>query len=224
MGCRALCVAGDIAEKSAVDELAKTAVSEMGQVDLLFNNAGVLYLGETRQMELADWEWIVEVNLWGPVRLTHALLPHMIERRTGHIVSTASIAGLVGTPGLAAYSLTKSALVGFSEALRVEVERYGVAVSVVCPGPIKTNLNDNGRFGSPGAKTGTSEGLLTRTAYSAQKTARRIVRGIRQGKGHIVITPMAHAMWSIKRLSPELGYQVNRLLWRWLGKNMGISG
>ncbi len=223
LGREALCVAGDIAEKSAVDELAKTAVSEMGHIDLLLNNAGVLFLGETRQMELADWEWIVGVNLWGPIRLTHALLPHMIERRAGHIVNTASIAGLVGTPGLAAYSLTKSALVGFSEALRVEVKRYGVDVSVVCPGPIQSNLNDHGRYGSAGAKTGLSEGLLTRTAYPAPKAARAIVRGIRKGKGHIVITPAAHAMWGIKRFSPELGYQVNRLLWCWLGKDISIS-
>ena len=219
LGRRALCVAGDISSKSDVAHLAEKAVKEMGRIDLLMNNAGVMFLGEARQMTLDTWEWIIGINIWGPIRLTHALLPHMVERKTGHIVTTASIAGLVGTPGLAAYSLTKFAMVGFSEALRVELKPHGIGVSVVCPGPVQTNLNDHSRFGTEEAKKTSSEGMIGRVAYSAGRSAREIVRGIEKDKGHILITPTAHAMWSLKRFSPELGYQASRLLWSLLGKN-----
>lgn len=220
LGRKALCVAGDISKESDVSDLAARALEGMGQVDLLMNNAGVMFLGESQQMTLETWEWIVGINLWGPIRLTHALLPHMIERRSGHIVTTASIAGLVGTPGLAAYSATKFAMVGFSEALRVELKPHGIDVSVVCPGPVQTNLNDHSRFGSADASKANSGGIIGRTAYSGARAARQIVRGIERAKGHIVITPSAHVMWSLKRFSPELGYRVNRFLWGAFSKYM----
>ncbi|MEW6777265.1 MAG: SDR family oxidoreductase [Bdellovibrionota bacterium] len=220
---KSLCVAGDISKKADVTRLAKTAIAKMGHVDVLLNNAGIMYLGEARQMTLANWEKIIGINLWGPVRLTHALLPHMIGRKKGHIVTTASVAGLMGTPGLAAYSLTKFAMVGFSEALRVELEPHGIQVSVVCPGPVKTNLNEHSEFGNKDSKAGLSESFLMSTAYSSEKTAREIVRGILKNKGHILITPTTHALWGLKRLSPELGYQFNRLLWKSIAKNIGVT-
>ena len=223
LGRRVLGVPVDLSKKDEVEQLARVAIREMKQVDLLFNNAGVLYMGEARQMDLETWEWIIGVNVWGPIRLTHALLPHMIERGSGHIVTTASIAGLVGTPGVAAYSLTKFAMVGVSEALRVELKPHGIDVSVVCPGPVKTSLSDTGRFGNEDAQKTSSEGILNQMAYSAERVAREIVRGVRKGKGQIVITPTAHAMWNLKRFSPELSFQINRLLWNIVGKNVGAK-
>lgn len=150
MGRKALPIQTDVSKKEDLDNLARRAVTEMGQVDILYNNAGVGAGGAMLDMPLADWEWQVDINYWGPVRLTHNLLPHFVERRRGHIVTTASMAGIIGVAGLAAYSSTKFAMVGFSEALRAEVADYGVDVSVVCPGYVKTNIVKVARYRGEG--------------------------------------------------------------------------
>src|SRR5262245_26251126 len=149
-GAQAEIAPADVARAEDVARLAKAALGAFGRVDLLFNNAGVAVAGPVHETKLDDWEWIVGVNLWGPIRLTHALLPQMIARGSGHVVNTASLAGLVGAPGMAAYSLTKFGLVGFSESLRLEVSGRGVDVTVVCPGYVRTDLVNATRYRSVG--------------------------------------------------------------------------
>lgn len=201
-GDRVLSITADLSKKSEVNRVARDAVMEMGQVDLLYNNAGVALAGRVQEMKLADWEWVTDINYWGPIRLTHALLPHMIERRTGHIVTTASVAGLLGWPGLTPYSATKFAMVGFSEALRGELDRYGIEVSVVCPGLIRTNIIEMAEC--RGLNKGRLYDSVKYKGLSAEKAARVIVDGIRKGQGYILVAPEAKPLWAIKRLSPAL--------------------
>src|SRR5439155_4804864 len=109
-----------------------------GYVDLVMNNAGVHRSGPLIGHSLDDWRAVVDCNLWGVVHGVHFFLPHMLERRTGYFVNVASLAGLSGIAGLAAYSTSKFAVVGLSEALRAEVGQHGIGVTAVCPGFIDT--------------------------------------------------------------------------------------
>src|SRR5688572_22607934 len=135
-GARA--VALDVADAAAFDALAADTVKRHGAIDYLFNNAGLAVGGDMRDIALADWKRIIDVNLIGVLNGVRAAYPYMTERRSGHIVNTASIAGLVPFPPLTPYCMTKYAVVGLSTALRAEAAALGVRVSVVCPGFIQS--------------------------------------------------------------------------------------
>ena len=125
-GARAITRHVDVADKTQVDAFAASVLSARGQVDILFNNAGVGVAGALVDTDIADYEWIFSVNYWGVLYGIKAFLPHMIGRRYGHVVNTASAAGLCALPNMSAYCSTKFAVVGLSETLRAEVRRYGI--------------------------------------------------------------------------------------------------
>lgn len=214
IGAETFAIQADLAKKPDVARLARQSVKQAGRVDVLFNNAGVMWLGPVKEMKIADWEWIVNINLWGPVRLTQALLPHFLERKSGHIVTTASMAGMVGVPGLAAYSLTKFAMVGYSDALRAELANEGIDVSVICPNIVETGITETGHYASAKTEQTAKRGMAGNLPYPAGKAAKVIVRAIKQNKAIITVAPGSSTMWALKRLSPEVMNRVNRLLWR----------
>ena len=122
-------------------------MQQSGRIDYLFNNAGIGVGGEVDSYTLDDWNDVFDVNLRGVVHGIQAVYPIMIQQHSGHIVNTASMAGLVATPGPASYTATKHAVVAISKALRVEAERHGVQVSVLCPGAIRTPILTGGKYG-----------------------------------------------------------------------------
>jgi NAD(P)-dependent dehydrogenase (short-subunit alcohol dehydrogenase family) len=135
--------ATDVSDAASVQALADTVMSRFGRVDLLCNNAGVGGGGDVADLALADWEWVLGVNLWGVVHGVHSFLPHLLANPAGgHIVNTASMAGLVAFAGAAPYCASKFAVVGLSESLQQELAKAGadVGVSVLCPGFVKTNI------------------------------------------------------------------------------------
>ena len=123
------------------------AVQQSGRIDYLFNNAGIGVAGEVDSYALDDWNDVFDVNLRGVVHGIQAVYPIMIRQGSGHIVNTASMAGLVAGPGEASYTASKHAVVALSKALRVEAERHGVQVSVLCPGVIRTPILAGGEYG-----------------------------------------------------------------------------
>ena len=135
----------DMADRDDVAAAGRTILNA-GEVDILVNNAGVAVVAPFVRTSEEDWEWLLGVNVRGPLRLTQALLPSMIARKTGHIVVVSSLAGLVGAPGMVAYTTSKFALTGFAEALRMETKELGISVSVICPGYVRTNLHHATRF------------------------------------------------------------------------------
>jgi NAD(P)-dependent dehydrogenase (short-subunit alcohol dehydrogenase family) len=146
LGRRALTVRCDVTSDADVEGLADRVLSELGTVDLLVNNAGVVLRGAIEQISLDDWRWQLETNVLGVVRGIRAFLPHMIERRSGYIVNTGSVAGLLALTGEGApYVASKFAVVGLSEALALYARPFGIGVSVLCPGGVRTNLNETGR-------------------------------------------------------------------------------
>lgn len=147
MGGRVLTVRCDVAFDDQVEHLRDEALEEMGRVDIVMNNAGVVALGPPERMTMEDWDWILQVNVYGVIRGVRAFLPHMLERGSGHIVNTASLAGLFAYAwDSVPYITGKFAVAGFTEALALYAKPLGVGVSLVCPGLVDTNLGETARF------------------------------------------------------------------------------
>ncbi|HMK62080.1 MAG TPA: SDR family NAD(P)-dependent oxidoreductase [Acidimicrobiales bacterium] len=130
----------DLADDAAVDRLAADAVQELGGIDILVNNAGIPKRRHVTRLDAATVEAVMRINYLSPVRLTLALLPHMLERRSGHVVSVSSVAAPLSSPGEAAYDASKAALAVFNEAMAVDLWDSGIKVTVVYPGVVDTEL------------------------------------------------------------------------------------
>ena len=136
----ALALTLDVTYKDHVAAGVQDALETFGQIDILVNNAGYGLSGAAEEASDEEIEQVVATNVFGLVDVTRAILPHMRERRSGHILMLSSIAGLVGTQGLAYYNLTKFAVEGFSEALAQETKHLGIRVSIIEPGPFRTDF------------------------------------------------------------------------------------
>jgi NAD(P)-dependent dehydrogenase (short-subunit alcohol dehydrogenase family) len=130
----------DVRDRGGFRLAIDVVIRENGAIDYLFNNAGIAVLGEARDVTDQDWDDVLDVDLRGVINGIQAAYPHMIARRRGHIVNVASIGGLVPTPFAVGYTAAKFGVVGLSRALRLEAERYGVKVSVVCPAAVDTAM------------------------------------------------------------------------------------
>lgn len=145
-GRRFLAVAGSVGDTSAVNALAERAEAEFGGVDILVNNAGVALGGTFEQVSESDFEWLFEINFWGVVRMTRAFLPLLRASEDARLVNVSSLYGLVSPAGQTAYSASKFAVRGFSNALRQELQGTRIAVTVVHPGGVATAIARNARL------------------------------------------------------------------------------
>ena len=134
----------DVRDAAAVAALVRSTYDSHGRLDLMVNNAGIAIGGEACELLLAHWDRAIDVNLRGVVHGVQAVYPLMVRQRSGHIVNTASLAGLLPAPGATAYAMTKHAVVGLSLSLRGEAAAYGVRVTAVCPGVVETPILDKG--------------------------------------------------------------------------------
>ena len=146
LGRRVLAMRCDVSRDEDVASLAERAEAELGPVGVVMNNAGVVLRGALEQVGIADWQWCFGINVFGVVRGVNAFLPRMIERRHGYIVNTGSVAGMVALTGEGApYIASKFAVVGLTEALALYCKPFGIGVSLLCPGGVRTNLAETGR-------------------------------------------------------------------------------
>lgn len=143
LGASAESVVCDVTDPGQVESMADTVESALGPVDIACDNAGVAIYGPLVDMSLADWRFVMDVNFWGVVHGVRTFAPRLVARRSGHILNTASMAGLIGMAGLGIYNASKFAVVGLSEALAREVAPFGVGVSVLCPMMVETQINVN---------------------------------------------------------------------------------
>ena len=146
---RALTLALDVTDQSSVDTAVDTAIRRFGRVDVVVNNAGYGFAGAIEEATEAEYMPVFETNVFGLIRVTRAFLPHLRTQRSGHIVNISSMAGLVGFAGWGYYNATKFAVNGFSEALALELEPLGIHVTVIEPGPFRTDFL--GRSGAEAA-------------------------------------------------------------------------
>jgi NADP-dependent 3-hydroxy acid dehydrogenase YdfG len=139
-GGRALAVRTDVTDEASARALIETARSELGRVDVLVNNAGVMLLGPVQGADTSEWRQMIEVNLLGLLYCTHAAIPVMQEGGSGHIVNVSSVAGRIAALGSAVYNMTKWGVGGFSEGLRQEVLHSNIRVTIIEPGFVDTEL------------------------------------------------------------------------------------
>lgn len=203
LGAEAWTSVTDVSKKDQVEVMARSVLDEFGRLDVLVNNAGVFIWGDFVDTTTEDWEWITGVNLWGPINTLQAFLPSMIERRSGHVVNVASGGGLVTIPALAAYSTTKFAVVGLSEALRQEVADKNIIVTVICPGSTRTPII--GHIRVRGLDGTSLERVFPRiNRFSASKTGELIVKAVKRDKPLVVTTITMKLMVCVNRISPAL--------------------
>lgn len=147
LSSRATVVPLDVRDGDAVERMFADVQRSSGRIDYVFNNAGTGVMGETELLEKRDWDLTIDINVGGVVNVVRAAYPRLIAQGYGHLVNTASMAGLVGSPFLSAYVATKHFVVGLSKSMRIEAARHGVRVSALCPGAVKTPLLTGGTIG-----------------------------------------------------------------------------
>ncbi|MCL6460496.1 MAG: 3-ketoacyl-ACP reductase [Flavobacterium micromati] len=139
-GVKALTVIADVADINSVNTAFEKAFSEFKTIDILINNAGIAAFGKFLELEPKDWENIIQVNLMGTYYVTRAILPNMIERKTGDIINISSTAGLNGNALTSAYSASKFAVLGLTDSLMQEVRKYNIRVTALTPSTVATDM------------------------------------------------------------------------------------
>jgi NAD(P)-dependent dehydrogenase (short-subunit alcohol dehydrogenase family) len=201
----------DVRDATAVQAMVDETVAAHGRLDLIFNNAGIGVGGDVTELTIAHWDRIIDVNLRGVVNGVQAAYPVMARQRRGHIVNTASVAGLIPAPYLTPYVMTKHAVVGLSLALRGEAKEYGVGVTVVCPGWTDTPILDSTGPDDLPKPTMSQQGGVREMAqkmgplYSPHALAQDVLRGIERNHAMVVAPRQARMMWRMYRLTP-LGF------------------
>lgn len=215
----------DVANRDEVGAWAAKASAHFGQVHLVFNNAGVAQSGSVTANSYADYEWVLNINLWGVIHGTKAFLPYLINAGEGHIVNTSSVFGLQAQPAVSAYNTSKFAVRGFTESLRQELDLLDNRVSATCvhPGGIRTDIMHASRVGggmeelfgqSRGQVINLFDSLLLTSADHAAKV---ILNGVRRDARRVLIGADARLIDVEQRLLPARYQRVNTSLITALG-------
>lgn len=207
-GPNATAVQLDIRDAAAFQARIAEVVAQHGRLDYLFNNAGIGIAGEAYEIPPQAWDRIIDINIRGTLNGVAAAYPLMVNQGGGHIVNTASLAGLGPAPLLAPYSMTKHAIVGLSHSLRIEAAAYGVRVSVLCPSSVETPMLDaRPPADLPMPWAPDIRRFLTRLAgppYPVDKFAAEALAAVERNAATIVIPGRARLVWLLGRLSPGL--------------------
>jgi len=204
----------NVAERESMRAWAAEVHAAVDAVDILMNYAGVGLGGGALHTTLEDWDWIVGINLFGVIHGCHFFVPRMVARgRGGHVVNVASAAAFVATEALAAYSTTKFAVLGLSEALRAELAPHGIGVTAVCPGMINTAITATIPLRGPDATPEVRQRIVElyrRRNYGPQRVAENVLRAVQRNRAVAPIAIEAWAMYYLKRLAPRLVAWLNR--------------
>ena len=200
----------DVTNYPAMEQLVDSTFQRTGRLDYFFNNAGISIIGSgVIDYSIEDWNYIVDVNIKGVINGIQAVYKIFVNQGFGHIVNTASISGLIPSPGLVPYSTTKHAVVGLSKSLRAESAHLGVKVSVLCPGFIQTPLLDGGMFGriviSPEAMKTKRRKIENFKPMPPNIYAEKAVNAVAKNKAIIIESSWMKWLWRINRFFPSLG-------------------
>jgi NAD(P)-dependent dehydrogenase (short-subunit alcohol dehydrogenase family) len=225
-GGKAKAVKIDVTNFPVMEWLVQETVARTGRLDFIFNNAGIAIGGPINRLGIEDWDQIVGVNLRGVINGIQATYPIMMKQGFGHIINTASMAGLVVGPGNVAYTTTKYAVVGLSKSLRAEAAQMGIRVSVLCPGVIRTPiLEGGGKYGKMLVDIPPEE--LRRMwerlrPMSPNLFAKKVLKSVAKNKAIIVVPSWWKLFWWINRLSPSLGILLAQKRFQYWQKKLGI--
>ena len=191
-GRRGLAVKTDVSHLADVQALADRAFAELGAVHVVCNNAGVALWGGLESVSHQDWEWAMGVNLWGVIHGVEAFVPRMVaQKQPGHVVNTASMAGLIASQGLGVYNTTKYAVVGLSETLQKDLRGHDIGVSVLCPMGVNTRIRQSERNrpatlrNATAAREGTAVELIGRY-LPPEHVAERVLRAIYANRLYVI--------------------------------------
>lgn len=213
----------DVADAEATQRLADHVLAEHGVPDLVVANAGVGVAGTFLDTSVADWQRVLDVNLWGVINTLRSFVPPLVERREGgHVVVTASAAGFLPTPSLPAYSTTKAAVLMLAQCLAGELDGAGIGVSAICPGFVHTNIAAATRFAGSSAeeererRVRTTE-LYRRRGFGPEKVAAEVLAAVRDNRVVVPVTPEAKVGSVLNRVSPG----ATRAILRWVDEQAG---
>lgn len=226
-GGKAKAVKVDVADFSAVERLVRETIERTGRLDYLFNNAGIGIGGTVSDYGIQDWNRILDVNLRGVIHGVQAAYKVMTAQGFGHIVNTASMAGLMPSPGMASYSMTKHAVVGLSKALRAEAAGLGIRVTVLCPGVIQTAiLEGGGKYGK----------MLVDIPPEVQKSmwekykpmpadlfAEKALAAVAKNEPIVIIPSWWKMIWRLHRFFPFFGLSLAQKQYQDMQKQMGLA-
>lgn len=185
----------DVSDRNAVEALADFAYSEFGAVHVLCNNAGVVHRAPVWEATIESWEWVLGVDLWGPIYGVHAFVPRMIASgEPGHVVNTASTAGLLTFPSIASYDVAKQGVVALSEVLLADAmaAKLPIRASVLCPGVVRTKIGQSERNRPDGVKGeafGTQNLTSATEAIDPEEVAEQVLKAIVDGTFWIITHP-----------------------------------
>jgi NAD(P)-dependent dehydrogenase (short-subunit alcohol dehydrogenase family) len=218
-GGRVMTFRCDVSDQAQVDSMVRQVLDIWPGIDVLINDAGVIQVGPLETMRPQDYREAMDIHFWGPFHTINAVLPHMKRRGSGRIVNITSIGGRISVPHLLPYSASKFALVGFSEGLRSELAKDGIAVTTVTPGLMRTGSPRNALFkGHHRAEYAwfAISDSLPGVSMSSERAARQIIEACRQGRSEITLSLPAKIAVAIHGLLPGLTADVlglvNRLL------------
>ncbi len=198
----------DVSRRDEMASFADEVHRDLEAIDILVNNAGVALGASFEETLLEDWDWIISINLLGVIHGLHYFVPNMVARgRAGHVVNIASMAGLLAVRALSAYSTTKFAVVGLSEALRAELVSHGIGVTAVCPGFVNTPLVESARMrGKAGEALARQEivDFVERRQHTPERVAETILRAIQRNRAIAPVFPEAWIGYYMKRFTPRL--------------------
>jgi 3-oxoacyl-[acyl-carrier protein] reductase len=213
-GVKVVTAVCDLSDPAQIEGIAANLRRRWNALNILVNNAGIAYYGNTHLMSREQWTRIMAVNLLAPIRLVHALLPLLLAAEDAHILNVCSMFGLATWRKAAAYQTSKFGLVGFSAALRAEYCSETFGVTALCPGFVQSSLLKAG-------ETDNRERELAVPAWicaSAEQTAAKAMRAIRRNQGVVLVTPAAHLYWRLARFFPGLVDWLMREGWRRRGR------
>lgn len=227
LGGEAFGVPCDLLDRAQSLGAIETVIDRYGAIDVLINNAGIIEVGPLANMRRADFEKSMALHFWAPFNLIQQTIPHMRRAGGGRIVNIASIGGKIAVPHMAAYSASKFALVGLSDAFRAELARDGIRVTTVAPGLLRTGSQVHAQFkGNHGAEYSwfSLSTALPFAAVSAERAAAKIIAASRRGQAALVIGLPARVGVIGNALFPSLTGEVMKLVSRLLPAPVGVDG
>jgi len=203
---KVLSVPTDVSIEEQAKNLINISLEQFDHIDILINNAGIGSYGYIHETSVNDMKKIMDVNFWGMVHCTHAILPSMIRRRKGRIVNVSSVVGKMAMPVMGPYSATKFAMEGFSDSLRIEMKKYGIGVTVICPTSTKTEFvtnaidGNNLRIDSIGM---TSERVAKETINAILDNKREHILGLGENIGITINNTFPNIIDNVLTLAPK---------------------
>ncbi len=205
----------DLAQHDSIPPMAQKVIHECGKIDILINNGGVSQRAAALQTNIEVDKRIMDVNYFGSIILTKAVLPSMVQHQLGHILTVTSVSGKVGVPKRTAYCASKFALHGFMDALRGEVAKYDITVTTVCPGFSKTKIAENALKGTGEAAAKKDEDI--ENGMTVEYVSSRILNALRKKREEVYIGKKEVMAIYVMRLFPKLFFRIAKNL----GKDIG---